>query len=241
LLINCLNNNFTEKKDTKIIDFINKAKKRYINLSEHFITFFENEGKEIVLEKLLNWFLYLEILCYQHLKDKIDIKFNVPLEKAQKEEIVNYFKSFSDKILTKEEIASAVRKFITRYLLNESKKEKIDPNLKLYICLERRYLWRNQIFAKITEKKDFNDLIKKCLDNFSFSLEVKHCIEFYNIIGEKEAKFISEQKDKYNEKIENPEKKQSNIITKKGSIPGRKKPIIIKGGKMKNNNNNNIE
>ena len=245
LLINCLNNNFTEKKDTKIIDFINKAKKRYINLSEHFITFFNNEGKEIVLEKLLNWFLYLEILCYQHLKDKIDIKFNVPLEKGQKEEIVNYFKSFSDKILTKEEIASAVRKFITRYLLNESKKEKIDPNLKLYICLERRYLWRNQIFAKITEKKDFNDLIKKCLDNFSFSLEAKHCIEFYNIIGEKEAKFISEQKDKYNEKIENIEKKQSNIIIKNdnnnnknvlGVNTGGKKLKKVKGGKMKNNN-----
>lgn len=237
LLINCLNNNFTEKKDTKIIDFINKTKKKYLNLSEHFITFFNNEGKEIILEKLLNLFLYIEILCFQHLKDKIDNKFKIPLNKEQKEEIVKYFESFNDEILTKEEIASAVRKFITRYLLNESKKEKIDPNLKLYICLERKYLWRNQIFSKITEKNHFNNLIKKYLDNLSFSLEAKHCIEFYNIIGENEIKFISEQKDKYNEKIE---KKENNIIIKNtnnknvvGVRPGVKKIKIVKGGNMK--------
>jgi hypothetical protein len=245
LLINCLNNNFTEKKDAKIIDFINKTKNKYINLSEPFINFFNNEGKEIILEKLLNSFLYMEIISFQHLKDKIDDKFKVSLDKGQKEEIVSYFESFTDEILTKEEIASAVRKFITRYLLNENKKEKIDPNLKLYICLERKYLWRNQIFSKIIEKNDFNDLIKKYLDNFSFSLEAKHCIEFYNIIGEKEKKFISEQKDKYNDNIENKEKKPINIIVKKDNNnnnnikkvaivrAGGKKLKIVKGGNMK--------
>jgi len=61
------------------------------------------------------------------------------------------------------------------------KKENIsDPNLSLHISLGRKYLWNNIIFSCIGE--NFNDLIKQYLGNFSFSLEIKHALQFYNII-----------------------------------------------------------
>ena len=193
LLITYLNNNYYEQKDTKIIDFIIRAKKQYINFHNQFINYFNNEGKDIVLQKLLNSILYMEQLCYEYLNEKIDNKFKYPFDKSQKVEITKYFDSIhNDKVITKTEIASAVRRFITRYLLNDNRKENIDPNLKLYISLERKYLWKNKIFAEIGD--NFKDLIKKYLGNFSFSLEVKHSIEFYNLIEDGEKAFLKEEK-----------------------------------------------
>ena len=236
LLVNYLNNNYYEKKDTKINDFINKAKKKYINFHDHFINYFNNEGKDIVIQKLLNSILYMEHLCYENLKDTIDDKFRFSLDKGQKIEITKYFDSIhEDKIITKNEIATAVRRFIVRFLLNDKRKENIDPNLKLYMCLERKYLWKNKIFSEIGE--NFKDLIKKYIGNFSFPLEVKHSIEFYNLIGVEEKKFLREEKNKFGESapkndgkiiIKNPPKRRVGNVGL-----GGKKPPINKGPKMK--------
>ena len=206
LLVYYLNNQLYAKKDSKIIDFIDKAKKKYINFGEQFITFFNEDGKDIVIEKLLNSILYMEHLCYEHLIPKIDNKFKEGLDQSKKEEIKKYFNDkHNDTVITKKVISSAVRRFITRYLLNDNKKENINPNLKLYISLERKYLWNNEIFLKVGN--NFNDLIKNYLGNFTFALEVKHSIEFYNIISEEEKQFISEEKNKFAGGENNEQKK----------------------------------
>ena len=236
LLVNHLNNNTTAKNDTKIIDFIKKEEKRYINFNNQFINYFNEDGKEIVIQKLLNSFLYMEHICYEHLIEQIDEKFKTTFDEGQKREIKKYFNfTHNDPIITKKEISTAVRRFIIRYLLNDDKKERIDPNLSLYIYLERKYLWNNKIFS--LEKDNFNELIKKYLGSFSFSLETKHALEFYNIIGEEEKNLIKEEKRKFagkeirigdNIKIDEQKKVSPKIL----NIGGRRP--IKKGGKMKN-------
>ena len=239
LLVYYLNNQLYAKKDSKIIDFIDKAKKKYINFGEQFITFFNEDGKDIVIEKLLNSILYMEHLCYEHLIPKIDNKFKEGLDQSKKEEIKKYFNDkHNDTVITKKVISSAVRRFITRYLLNDNKKENINPNLKLYISLERKYLWNNEIFLKVGN--NFNDLIKNYLGNFTFALEVKHSIEFYNIISEEEKQFISEEKNKF---AGGENKEQKKMIEKAQPKSGKKvlgmggqKKQIVKGGNLKKNN-----
>jgi hypothetical protein len=237
LLVNYLNN-ISTTKGMKIIDFINQAQKKYINFSNEFINYFKEEGKEIVIEKLLSSFLYMEHICYDHLIDKIDIKFKSPFDKGQKEEIKEYFTSkFKDTIITQKEIASAVRRFIIRYLLNDDKKEKIDSNLSLYACLERKYLWNNKIFSSMINNINFNELIKKYLGNFSFALEVRHSLEFYNLIGEEEKNFIKEEKDKFAGKETKTEDtikvEPKKVVENTAGIGGKKQPGVG-GPKMKN-------
>jgi len=72
LFVNHLNNNYA-KKDTKIVDFISEAKKKYINFPEQFTNYFNEEGKDIVIEKLLKSILYMELICFGHLKKKLII------------------------------------------------------------------------------------------------------------------------------------------------------------------------
>ena len=215
ILINYLNNINSVEKDTKVFDFMEHAETKFINFNKYLIYYFGNEGKEIVIEKLLSSFLYMEHLCYDLLKEKINDKFIAPFNEGEKNEIKEYFNSkHVDAIITKKEIASAIRRFIIRYLLNEEKKENIDPNLSLYVCLERKYLWNNKIFSSI--RYNFNDLIKKYLGSFSFDLQARHSLELYNFIGEEEKNFIIEEKElfaekatKFKEKIKVEDKKNS--------------------------------
>ena len=209
MLVNHLNNDISAKKETKVIDVINRLKQKYFNFHNQFINYFTYDGKDITVEKLLNSFLYMEHVCFGHLKDKIDNKFKDSYAKGQKDEIKNYFNSNDkDNIIKKKEISTAVRRFITRYLINDEKKESIDANLSLYICLGRKYLWNNKIFSLVGD--NFNDLIKQYLGNFKFSLEIKHALEFYNIIGEEEEKFMREEKDKFSDA---DTKTKNNLIT----------------------------
>jgi hypothetical protein len=117
------------------------------------------------------------------------------------------------------------------------KKEKIDSNLSLYACLERKYLWNNKIFSSLGNNLDFNDLIKKYLGSFKFALEARYSLEFYNLIGEEEKNFIKEEKDKFPGK---ETKKDNNIIVeqkkkveKTSGIGGKKPPGRPGGPTMK--------
>ena len=236
LLINYLNNNISAKNDTKIIDFINKAKEKYINFNNTFINYFNEEGKDISIDKLLNSFLYMEHICFEHLCEKLNNKYKDSLDKSKQEEIINYFKEkHKDVIITQKEISTAVRRFITRYLLNDNIEEGNDPNLSLYICLERKYLWNNEIFSSIDD--NFNDLIKQYLGSFSFTLEARHSLAFYNLISEEEKNYLKEERDKFTGKDKKTEenlkvKEQNNQKNKILGMGGPKQ--IKKGGKMKN-------
>ena len=170
------------------------------------------------------------------IKDNLKDEYKTQLNQEQKDKIKKYFTFMhKDEIITKKEIAAAVRRFIMRYLLKDNNK-KIVHNLKLYQCLERKYLWDNRIFSIIEkEKKDFNILIKEYIGQFSF-LEVGHCFEFYNIIGEEDKKFILQEKEgnTFNEtdnEIQNRNNK-SNPQQQANSNKGRGRKVII-GGKFK--------
>ena len=170
LLVTYLNNN-NEQEKLKIIDFIGKAEKKYMKFSDQFINFFQNEGKDIIIEKLLNSILYMEYISFENLKNNIDIKFKETLDKGQQETIKNYFQNLhKDNIITKSEIATALRRFITRILLNNDYNKNIQ-NQEIYECLKRKYLWNNKIFNK--DIKNFDELLKQYLDK-DFHLQVKH-------------------------------------------------------------------
>ena len=82
--------------------------------------------------------------------------------------------------------------------------------------MERKFLWSNEIFLKIED--NFNDLIKRYIGSFSFPLEVKHSLDFYNIIGEEEENFILEEKNKFSG-LE--QKSQNSILTNVSKITAK--------------------
>ena len=240
LLVRYLNNN-NEQKNLKIIDIIGKAEKKYMKFSDQFINFFQNEGKDIIIEKLLESILYMEYISFENLKDNINNKFKETLDKGPQEKIRKYFKTLhKDITITKCEIATALRRFITRILLNNDENENFDQSQKIYECLLRKHLWNNKIFNK--DINNFDELLKKYLDldlhfDLDFHLQVKHSYELYNIIGEEEKNLFLEEKEKFNaeakqqnkENIKKSEQKATFVKPKKG------KQAFLNGPNLKQN------
>ena len=206
VLVNYLNNNFCAEKNKKIneiIEIIEKTNKNnHINFSAQFIKFFKDEGKDISVEKLLSSILFMEQLCYNNLIENIEPRFKQSLEDKENE-IRNFIENNTDNIITKNEIAAAIRRYITRFLIIDNQKENIDETSNLFMNLERKYLWNNKIFSKIDDNK-FKEKLKKFINNCPF-LQVKHSIKFYELIGTNEReelnKFIRENETKKDEKL----------------------------------------
>lgn len=128
LLFNYLNT-YTQEKEAKINDLINTEndeEKKYIRFDNMLSNYFKEEGKEITIGKLLNSFLYMEKLCFGFLvrddkdnrndSDRIS-KLFLPLDEQYKKLINDYFTNqYNDKIISKNDFATALRRYIIRYL-----------------------------------------------------------------------------------------------------------------------------
>lgn len=165
----------------------------------------------------------MEELSYDKLIENIDQKFCQSLV-GKENDISNFFNNNSDNIITKNELASAIRRYITRFLIIGNQKDNIDETSSLFINLERKYLWNNKIFDKIGEN-NFKTNLKKFIDYFSF-VQVKHAVKIYELIGKNQRdelhKFI---------KIKNEEKQTLNNPIQTVHNRNRRN---IKGPRLKN-------
>ena len=165
LLFNYLNT-YPKEKGTKINELINiesNEEKNYIRFDKQISKYFMNEGKDITTGKLLNSFLYMEKLCFGFLIRKDNNNFFQifsELDNKYKKLIDDYFKkNHNDKIITKNEIATALRRFIMRYF--SAMKDKYNNNLNdipIIALLKKPDLWNNEIVNKM---RDVNNFQKK--------------------------------------------------------------------------------
>ena len=195
ILINYLANKSKLKKESTINDCMIETKDKYVNFNNIIIEFFSREGKEITIAKLLRTINYIELLCFDKLKNEINNKYKRNLDSKIINTITEYFeKEYKDKTITKKEIAIALRRFILKILLNEKREGNI-ISTSLYTNLYRKDLWNIKIFIKYPNDSIFKEKIKKYLSRYS--LETNDSLGFYNIIGKEELDEIKKEKNSF--------------------------------------------
>jgi len=120
------------------------------------------------------------------------------------EEIINKINSkllnnVNNNNLPIKELASAVRRFISRYLVGKNKKADIDPKSLLLHELKRPDLWNKKI-ENLEEL--LSDEIKE------YKLTVGQCFKFYELIKEKDEKEI-------NLDVPEPIKEENKVTTRR--------------------------
>ena len=109
------------KKDETICNII-KGNLEKLKLSDDFKHFFNNEGKNFTLNKLYNLFSIFEHLISKDLFEMLQPDFKIQIPEETKNKIIEKIltnKNTNDVITTKD-LAAAIRRLITRYLIGEN-------------------------------------------------------------------------------------------------------------------------
>jgi hypothetical protein len=166
----------TEKKADMSISEIIKDIPDHINISEKIKQFFNNNSKLTVI-KLVRIFELFEHLCWGQIQENLSEEYMKKINEEKKQTILQYFQENPDEknYIKKIEYASAIRKFISRYLAGKRSQLEINEDIMLFDHLSRFDLWTknidNEIF--ITEFSKMKEL----------KITVGEGLDFYNILG----------------------------------------------------------
>ena len=111
-------------KDIPICEIISNIPE-HINIDEKVKIFFNNKN-EFTVNKLVRIFELFEHLCWEQIKDNLLDEFMKPIDEDKKESIYNkaFFKDDKKYNIKKIEFASAIRKFLSRYIVEKEVNQK---------------------------------------------------------------------------------------------------------------------
>ena len=158
----------------------------YLELNEKFKNFFNNSYKMktndslFTVNTLLNIFKIFEHFCWKETKENINEQYKEKIDNNKRLEIIKFFQNYNnnnDKLITKKNLAAAIRRFISRYLGGKRGDSDINENQELIGQIIRYDLWELNI---IKNEEKFQSEIY----SLNFDLKVSQAYEFYKILDE---------------------------------------------------------
>ena len=151
----------------------------YIELNEELKQFFQ-ENKNFCVNMLLNIYKYFEHFCWKEIRLNINDQYKAKIDKNKKNEIINYFKNYEtnkgkNKLITKKDLAFALRRFISRYLAGKRGDTDIDENQKLIGQILRYDLWEIYIIEN-------EEIFQNEIYSLTFDLNVSQALDFYETL-----------------------------------------------------------
>jgi len=200
----------SNEKISKIL----KEKPSYLKISEDCEEFFKNEGNEFEINKLMNIFFYIEHLCFNDLCNNLHPEFKKSINNETKEKIKKKLSNQNNKFYSIKDLAAALRRFVSRYLVGTRQDVEIDEKRELYFELTRLDLWEE----KIGQIDNLEELIQNQLGEFK--LKVGQALALYEIIGEEDRNYIKEIEHFYFEDSEaNPKNGEESKRNEQSQLP----------------------
>ncbi len=125
---------------------------------------------------------YFEKICWEEIKKYVLKDYQIELNEKIKEHILAYFDEDANKIeivISKRDLASAIRKLISRYLASFRGIEDINPKKKLRLQISREDLWDKNIIEHELFETEINKI-------FIDEIIVGNSMALYNLIGEED-------------------------------------------------------
>ena len=184
-----------QKEDEKISEIILKYADKYFKITKDCNDFFKSEGKDIPINKLMNLFFIIEHLCFDDLCQNLQLDLKCEIPQEQKEMIKKkLLKNYDKKLYTLKDLAAAVRRYISRYLVGFTQTNDVEITKKLSEYLSRQDLWEEKVWG---QDCDLMDEISRHIGGLQ--IQISQAYKFYELIGEedmKEIEFLNEEDDK---------------------------------------------
>ena len=182
----------------------------YVNIGEECKEFFEN-NQNFKLNTLISIFEYIELLCYPQIIENVNDDYKVDIEQDEIDKINTYFNDNNDSLISKQLIATTVRRLISRFLSGKRAENEIkeDENL-LYFLQAKEEFWGKDIFNNPKFDEEFESMI------YSFTINVNQAIKFYDVLGgDKELLGDKKEFEDIEKKEEEEKEKNEEIIVEK--------------------------
>ena len=148
-----------------------------------------NEGKKLfTIDALMTIYYQFEFFCWEYIKQNLDSKYLIDIENDIKNEINNNIDKNKLKIISRNKLLKAIRRFISRYLLNKRSSNDIYDQNKLIDFLNKRELWDDiDDINKIELEKELKIIFKENI------IYVKQALKLYESLGEEEDEDYQEK------------------------------------------------
>ena len=174
-------------KDVKFI--IDKLPKN-VKLSNECNEFLYNEKLSIKIEEIIGVYSFIELLCYRPIINNLKEHYKIKIDEDTGKRILKLFDDKKFKIITKHNLSTACRMFMSRYLTGSRNDDDFNENMDLSPQLERYELWSTEIL-------DNKDVLNQELNYLrEQNLNIGQCFELYKLIGgdeEQELKGIKKK------------------------------------------------
>jgi len=167
------------EENEKVLNIINNPVE-YLNISQDCKNFFNQEGKNLTLNKIMNLFFFFEHLCFEDLVETLQPEYKAKISKDIEEKIIEKLlknKNPKDKITIKD-LGAATRRLISRYLVGQINLSDFKEDRELAFDLSRSEFYEK----KVGNVDDIHGYISSKLNEFK--LTIGQAYEFYSIIGE---------------------------------------------------------
>ena len=232
-----------ENKDSSISEILRKIKDKSIyNISNDVKDFFNNDDNQCFkINNLLYVYEYIEQFCYNQIEENVDIEYKKEINDELKNQINKYFddkKNEKDPLITKVVLASAVRKFISRYLSGKRMDNDIKSDAELFLFIPAKYeLWPKKCFSdELSEKFDIE--IYGLMGQVKIT--VAQSVSLYHFLGDDNA--LYQFKDNVdNKKNAGPADNAGGNVIAKGVANDESDDEEIKNKKKKKKKKNNVK
>jgi hypothetical protein len=176
------NNDYTE--NDKISDILN-AKPYYLMINQDCLDFFKQES-DFKSDKIMNVFLLFEHLCFNDLCNDLEEEYKSELDSKNKDKIIQLLnKNKINDSITIKDLAAALRRFISRYLVGKNKKiGDLKEESSLINKLDDPELWNE----KLGKLQNLKMLISDALKDLNLGIEQSY--NFYELIKEQDEEDI---------------------------------------------------
>ena len=149
----------------------------YVNLSRECKEFLQEPNLKIKSEDLIGIYSFFEFLCFKPIINNLQEHYKKEIDENTKKKVLSLFDEKKFKIITKKTLATACRKFISRYLVSSRQDTDFDENKSLSDNLARYEFWPEEAYL---DDDAFNNELNYLKNE---KIITGQCFELYNLLG----------------------------------------------------------
>ena len=184
---------------SKVIEQNNKDKslnilRELFDEENNMIQYLYYDEKLFQVNSILSIFYFFELICWKKIKENLNSNYLKNINNDIKIKIDKFFENKNNKIITKINFSTAIRRFVSRYLTGKTVENTINENNNCiyYMCNEE--LWDEKNIIEKTEFiSDLNQIFEN--DKSKNMISVGQIIKLHEYLGDEIELYLKNEKE----------------------------------------------